>query len=146
MLGILPFQLTLFTLLICWYFFINTSIMHNLLLSTLPFKQSILFLYLLSGENSVFFTSVSGPRFLILANMCSSAGFLQNFADMCRFEKITYSAKPYKLHSDVKLIIKIFKTGEKSHLRRNDGTFFYSNLYRSVKNSSELCRSIKNPE
>ena len=33
---------------------------------------------------------------------------------------------------DVKRIIKMFKTGEKSHLCQNDEKIFCSNLYRSV--------------
>ena len=34
---------------------------------------------------------------------------------------------------DVKIMIKMFKTGEKSRLCQNDETFFCSNLYRSVE-------------
>ena len=38
------------------------------------------------------------------------------------------------------------KTGKKSHLCQNDKTYFCSNLYRAVKNFTELCRSNENPE
>ena len=40
----------------------------------------------------------------------------------------------------------MFRTGEKSNLCQNDEIFFCSNLYRSVENFTELCRSIKNLE
>ena len=70
----------------------------------------------------------------IFADMCRSAEFLQIFADICRFEKTTDVLRnTIKTHSDVKRAIKMFKTGEKSHLCQNDETFFCSNLDRSVE-------------
>ena len=66
--------------------------------------------------------------------------------DFCRSLQICADSKKNDLlrntietHSNVKRIIKLFKTREKSHLCQNDETFFCINLYRSV----EFCRSLQ---
>ena len=87
------------------------------------------------------------PRFSIFANLCRSAGclqifadmcrsadFLQIFADMCRFEKkIDILRITIKTPQRCQRIIKVFETGENSHLCQNDETFFCRILYRSVE-------------
>ena len=82
------------------------------------------------------------PRFSLFANLYRSAGFLQIFADMCRFEKKDILRITQKTQSDVKRIVKMFKTREKFHLCQNDETFFCSILYRSVE-ITDLYRSLQ---
>ena len=48
---------------------------------------------------------------------------------------MTYSETQQKPHSDVKRIIKMFKTGEKSHLCQNDETF--------LQQSVQICRVLQ---
>ena len=40
----------------------------------------------------------------------------------------------------------MFKTGENPHLCQNDEKFSCSNMNRTVKNFTEICRSFENPE
>ena len=60
----------------------------------------------------------------ILADICISPEFLQIFEGMRSFEKkLTYSETQRNSHRDGKWIEKMFETGEKPHLCRNDETF-----------------------
>ena len=91
-----------------------------------------------------------------LQDFCRYVQICRIFADLCRYvqirRKMTLSETHEKPNSDVKRIIKMFKTREKSHLCQNDETFFCSNLYRSIK-ILQICmdlqdsvqRSLQNP-
>ena len=62
--------------------------------------------------------------------MCRSAGFLQKLADMCRFQKNDLLRNTIRTPQRCQQLVKMFKTGEKSHLCQFHETFFCSNLYR----------------
>ena len=72
---------------------------------------------------------------------------LQNFyrsLQICADWKQRPTQEHKKPHGNVKCVIKVLRTAEKSHSYQNDETFFCSNLYKSVKNFTELYSSIKN--
>ena len=63
---------------------------------------------------------------------------------MCRLEKKTNTGTQKTPQQCQMSVRKLLRSAEKSHSYQNDETFFCSNLYRSVKNFTELCRSIEN--
>ena len=64
------------------------------------------------------------PRFSNFRNLCRSESVLQNCPDMCSFkQELTVSETQLKPHRYVKRIMKMFRTGEKSHLGAIDVKF-----------------------